>query len=201
MVEDVDDVRLALGIVIGIHGIFLAFDKLLKHKHFAAHDGVGKNGTLLGEVLVDVVQGGLPFFLAADDVHAHAEEAHGGFQHKRQRQFVRIETAQCLHFHLFIIEIGINLLANAAERGLVLQNLDLFHQFRLWQLGIEPNQGVFRNGIELMGLVVFLHKLLVVQQIKAMPFYSELCRHFVVQHGNLFFFQIRHQRGGNVRFF
>ncbi len=129
VVEDVDDVGLALGIVVSIYGIFFAFNALLQDELLAAHHGLREHGTLFGEVLVDVVQGGLPFGFVADNVNAYTQKTYGRFQHQRQWQLVRVELTQLFHLHLFVIEVGINLLADAPKRDLVFQDFDLLHQF------------------------------------------------------------------------
>ena len=91
VVKDVDDVGLALCIVIGIHGIFFAFNALLQNELLATHHSIREDGALLGEVAVNVIQSGLPFFFVAHDVDSYAQETYGWFQHQRQRQLVRVE--------------------------------------------------------------------------------------------------------------
>ena len=72
------------------------------------------------------------------------------------------------------------MLADAAESGLVFQDLDLFHQLRLGQLGIEPHQGILGDGIQLMALLVFLDESLVVQKVKVMALLLQHLGHVVV---------------------
>ena len=91
MMEDIDNVRLTVFIIICVDSILLTLDEVFEHEFATLNHCLREHRALFSKILVDIVQCVLPFFLATDNVHANAEEADSRFYHQRQRQLIRIK--------------------------------------------------------------------------------------------------------------
>ena len=161
VMEDVDDDRASLAVVVEVHGVFLAAYVLFKNEARIGHHAFIIVLLPVAGMKAYVFQRLLPVLFVEDGIHAHAEEAHGRLENEGRLQRLEINVLKIGGGHFAEHEVRVYFREHAAEGGLVLAEGNALLKPLVGGMPEHPGKGIFAGGVnavasgkKLVGLLI-----------------------------------------------
>ena len=138
----VDQHRLAVRVVVSVHGELLALDHLLDDEVVQVQHLLRVQVAQPPDFPLDLLHDRRPRPRGLDHVDAQAEEAHGRLDDERRAQSRRVERAQSVRRHSRVAVVRVQVGDEIAERHLVLEQRDPPRQVRPREVTRDPADGV-----------------------------------------------------------